>query len=224
MSADWSAYRIAVVGAGRVRGQIAMAGCPGRSAGVVLPSNSAWRLQRDVATLKHWGAQALVTLLDKQELAWLRLGQLSELLSSHNIAWHPLPLRQDSIPDERFEASWLAMAPRVRSILWCGGRVAVHCADGRSRTALITAKLLVELGCPPQDAINRVRAARQGVLAREEEQQFVQRQAHAPEAAYRTRLSLVQPLGGSRDPDATMEAVGEPGDPDNGQLDLIQVT
>ena len=58
----------------------------------------------------------------------------------------------------------------------------------------------------------------------EEEQQFVQRQAHAPEAAYRTRLSLVQPLGISGEPDGVIESARESGDADSGQLDLIQVT
>jgi len=79
-------------------------------------------------------------------------------------------------------------------VLWCGGRVALHCGDGRTRTALIAAKLLVELGCPAQDALNRVRGARPGVLSRPEEEEFVHAQAPASEAAYGAHVSLVQPL------------------------------
>jgi len=203
MQGDEASYRLAVVGSGRVRGQIAMAGCPGRTGTAIMPSNSSWRLQRDVATLRHWGAQALVTLLDKAEFSWLRLAQLPGLLSVQGIDWYHLPMRAGGVPDERFEGQWRAVAPRLRSILWCGGRVAVHCLDGRCRTALISAKLLIELGCPSQDAINRVRGARPGVLADPDAEKFLRAQRAAPEAAYRTRLSLVGPIGHGRtvDPD-----------------------
>jgi protein-tyrosine phosphatase len=220
MSAEGSAYRLAVVGAGRVRGQIAMAGCPGRGAGVVLPFNSEWRLQRDVATLKHWGAQALVTLLENSELALMRLGQLPPLLAAQQIAWFHIPLRAGCVPDEDFEARWQNVAPRLRRVLWCGGRVAVHCVDGRSRTPVITAKLLVELGCPAQDALNRVRGARPGAIAGSREDAFVRAQSPAAEAAYRTQLSLAQPHGLAAD-DAEAEwpslAVYNAG-----QLELLQ--
>ncbi len=103
--------------------------------------------------------------------------------------------RTGRIPDERFEALWQTVAPRLRGALWCGGRIAVHCLDGRSRAAMVTAKLLVELGCPIQDALNRVRGARPRVLASAEEEQFIRRQTPALEAVYRTQISLAQPLG-----------------------------
>ncbi len=202
MTAEGSGYRLAVVGSGRVRGQIAMVGCPGRMAGIAVPTTSAWRLQRDVATLKHWGAQALVTLLEKSEVTLMRLAGLPALLETRKIAWYHLPLADGCIPDERFEALWQGVAPRLRSALWCGGRIAMHCVDGRSRTAMITAKLLVELGCPIQDALNRVRGARPRALASAEEVQYIHRQVPAVEALYRTQISLAQPLGRLRAADA----------------------
>jgi protein-tyrosine phosphatase len=225
MSVDSAAYRLAVVGAGRVRGQIAMAGCPGRTAGILLPSSSSWRLQRDVATLRYWGAQALVTLLERPELALMRLGDLPALAASHQIAWYHIPLRDGHVPDERFEATWQEIAPRLRRVLWCGGRVALHCGDGRSRTAMVTAKLLVELGCPAQDALNRVRGARPGVLSRPEEEQFVRAQTPAAEAAHRTHLSVVQPLGlrtaASRGEESELDW-GSPTFDNPNQLDLLR--
>lgn len=176
MSADLTGYRLAVVGAGRARGQIAMTGCPGRAARMPPAWNSEWCLRRDVATLKHWGAEALVTLLEKSELTLMRLGELPGLLAAREIPWYHVPLADGCIPDARFETLWRAVSPRLRAVLWRGGRVAVHCGDGRLRTPLVTAKLLVEIGCPRNDALNRVRGARPGVLARAEEQQFVLRQ------------------------------------------------
>src|SRR5262249_36789239 len=99
------------------------------------------------------------------------------------------------VPDERFDVLWQSVAPRLRRILWVGGRIAVHCGDGRSRTATITAKLLVELGCPAQDALNRVRAARPGTLSRPEGEEVMRAPPAASEAAHRVHLSVVQPLG-----------------------------
>lgn len=225
MSGDGSAYRLAVVGSGRVRGQIAMVGCPGRMAGIALPTTSAWRLQRDIATLKHWGTQALVTLLEKSELALMRLGTLPALLEARRIEWYHLPLRDGCIPDESFESMWRGAAPQLREVLWRGGRIAVHCVDGRSRTAMVTAKLLVELGCPTQDALNRVRGARPRVLVSAEEEQFIRRQVPAVEAAFRTQVSLAQPRGLHRSLNAEDDpAYGwsdpSPDNPD--QLDLLR--
>jgi ADP-ribosyl-[dinitrogen reductase] hydrolase len=213
MSADASGFRPAVVGTGRARGQIVVAGCPGRGPRMPLPWNGEWCLRRDIANLKHWGAEALVSLLDRSEFTLMRLGDLPELLAAHGIDWYHVPLAGGCLPDARFEGLWHAVSPRLRAILWRGGRVALHCADGRTRAPLMAAKLLVELGCPALDALNRVRGARPGVLARAEEHQFILRQAQLAEVG---------------DP-AASNAWGEPASaryaaPPDGpsQLDLLQ--
>jgi protein-tyrosine phosphatase len=192
---------------------------------MLLPSSSSWRLQRDIATLRYWGAQALVTLLEKPEFALMRLGDLPTLAASHQLAWYHIPLRDGHVPDDRFEVIWQSVAPRLRRVLWCGGRVALHCGDGRSRTAMVTAKLLVELGCPAQDALNRVRGARPGVLSRPEEEQFVRAQTPAAEAVHRAQLSVVHPLGlrsaAYRGEESELEGESLPVDNPN-QLDLLR--
>ena len=45
-----------------------------------------------------------------------------------------------------------------------GGRVLLHCRAGLGRTGMIAARLLVELGTPPDAAIVSVRAARTGAI------------------------------------------------------------
>ena len=214
MSADGSGFRLAVVGTGRVRGQIVMAGCPGRAARMPLPWNSEWCLRRDVTTLRHWGAEALVTLMEKSELTLMRVGELPELLAAHGIAWYHVPLAGGSMPDARFEGLWHSVSARLRAILWRGGRIAVHCGDGRSRAPLVTAKLLIELGCPTNDALNRVRGARPGVLSRAEEHQFVLRQMP---------LAEVGEAGAPGVWDESSASRRHPADLDNpNQLDLLQ--
>jgi hypothetical protein len=192
MSVDGSAYRLAVVGSGRVRGQIAMVACPGRMAGIAIPTTSAWRLQRDVATLKHWGAQALVTLLEKSELALMRLAGLPVLLEARKIAWYHLPLPDGCVPDERFEALWQGVAPRLRSALWCGGRIAMHCValahrDGDRQAA-------GGAGLPDPGCVEPRAQRAPARLASAEEEQFIRRQARRSKPSI-TQLSLAQPLG-----------------------------
>ena len=53
----------------------------------------------------------------------------------------------------------------------------MHCRDGRTRAGVVAARLLVEAGCAPHDAINRVRAARQGALDSLEQEEYVRAQS-----------------------------------------------
>ena len=76
MNRDGPSFALAIVGTGRARGQIAICCCPGRAGGMPLPSQAARLLERDVATIARWGAEALVCLLDELELARLRVKAL----------------------------------------------------------------------------------------------------------------------------------------------------
>ena len=65
-------------------------------------------------------------------------------------------------------------------------------SDGRSRAPLVAAKLLIELGCPLRDALNRVRSARPGVLSRKPEVEFLT--AQTPGQAYVVPRAGAAPL------------------------------
>jgi protein-tyrosine phosphatase len=134
-------------------------------------------LERDVATIARWGAEVAVSLLDELELARLRVKTLPNLLAASRVAWHQVPLHHSQLRDPAFEHAWRAVAPQLIRILWRGGRIAVHCRDGKTRAGVVAARLLVEAGCAPQDAINRVRAARQGALDSIEQEEYVRAQS-----------------------------------------------
>ena len=164
MNIQDSGFALAVVGLGRTRGKVAMAGCPGRSGALPLLGHDPRSLQRDIGAIERWGAQVLVTLLDDSELAGLHLQELPKLLSAARIVWHHAPLNPKRLPDLGFEDTWTSLGRRLMDILRDGGKVAIHCQDGKTRAGMVTARLLIEAGCPPQDAINRVRAARPGAI------------------------------------------------------------
>ena len=183
-------FALAVVGAGRCRGQVSMSCCPGRAAPWLLPSVSQCELQRDVATIARWGAKALVTLLDEAELARLHLHKLSRLIAAAEITWYHVPLPFGILPDGEFDRSWNRVSLHLHQILREGGKVSIHCRDGRDRTGLMTARLLIELGCHPLDAMNRVRGARPGMLQSLELEDYLRRvQPARPEAVTRLELS-----------------------------------
>jgi ADP-ribosyl-[dinitrogen reductase] hydrolase len=177
MNRDGSSFALAIVGTGRARGQIAISCCPGRAYATPLPSYAARLLERDVATIARWGAEAAVSLLDELELARLRVKALPNLLADSRVAWHQVPLHPQQLPDPAFEHAWRSLAPQLIRILWRGGRIAVHCLDGKARAGVVAARLLVEAGCAPHDAINRVRAARQGALESLEQEEYVRAQS-----------------------------------------------
>jgi len=190
-----STFAIAVVGTGLGRGQVGMAGCPGRGAPWLLPSLSERELERDVATVARWGATALVSLLDEFELARLHLRRLPELLTAARVNWHHVPLAPSKLPDAEFDRTWNAAAIRIYQLLRQGGKIVIHCRDGRGRTGMITGRLLVELGCQPLDAVNRVRAARPGALDNIAEEKYVLSRSPIPDLDEGLQLALLSDDG-----------------------------
>jgi protein-tyrosine phosphatase len=136
------------------RGYIGMTFCPGKKdqgySGIVWDRD----LTIDLDAIAEWKANAVVTLLEEFELKMLGIPNLPALLVSRGIEWHHLPIRDVDIPDHHFEERWRREnGQRIKSILSGGGKVLLHCRGGIGRTGTIAAKLLVEFGFKPSDAV-----------------------------------------------------------------------
>ncbi len=94
----------------------------------------------------------------------LGISALPSLLQSRDIEWHHLPIRDVNIPDHLFEEKWIESGYRLRSILTYGGKILLHCRGGIGRTGTIAARLLVEFGFKPSDAVALVRQTRPGTI------------------------------------------------------------
>ena len=105
----------------------------------------------DLDAIKAWGAKAIVTLLEPQELT---------------------PIVDVSVPDNQFEDAWLVAGGELRSLLCRRLDVLVHCRGGLGRAGTIAARLLVELGMPPVKAIKSVRAVRPGAIETRDQEKF----------------------------------------------------
>ena len=61
--------------------------------------------------------------------------------------------RHGEAPEQDFEHAWKATGESIRNRLRLGFDVLLHCRGGLGRAGTIAARLLVELGVQPDDAI-----------------------------------------------------------------------
>lgn len=165
--------RIDEVRAGDAGGIIGITFCPGKCG----PSASDYRWERDLPTdldaIANWAPAAIVTLIEEHEFEMLGVRSLGEQVRARGIEWLHLPIVDVRTPDERFEAAWCASGPRLVGLLLGGGKVLVHCRGGLGRAGTIAARLLVEIGVPPDEAVARVRSARPHAIETREQLRYV---------------------------------------------------
>ncbi|MBP8902453.1 MAG: ADP-ribosylglycohydrolase family protein, partial [Thiobacillaceae bacterium] len=130
-------------------------------------------LPLDLGAIRAWGANALVTLLEGHEFDLLHVHRLGDMAEAASLEWHHLPIPDMGEPGWHYERRWIYSGARLRRLLRRGGRVVVHCRAGLGRAGTIAARLLVELGMPPAEAISQVRKARPGAIQTPEQEHHV---------------------------------------------------
>lgn len=162
--------QIATVSAGPSFGRIGLTLCPGKKD----PARCWDRdLALDLGAIQDWGAAAVVTLVEPSELDFLRVPEIGEHVARRHMAWFHLPIVDVSIPDRIFERAWGSAGESLRATLRQGFDVLVHCRGGLGRAGTIAARLLVELGAAPKEAIRQVRAVRPGAIETRAQEEFV---------------------------------------------------
>jgi ADP-ribosyl-[dinitrogen reductase] hydrolase len=130
-------------------------------------------LDRDLDAIREWGAAAVVTLLEPEELVLLRVARLGDKVVRRKMLWFHLPIADTSIPDVEFEKKWDFAGEQLQSLLREQRDVLVHCRGGLGRAGTIVARLLVEFGMEPVEAIETVRAVRPGAIENDLQESFV---------------------------------------------------
>jgi ADP-ribosyl-[dinitrogen reductase] hydrolase len=165
--------RIAAVSAWPSFGRVGITFCPGKHDQHARSGYWDRDLALDLDTIRDWGAAAVVTLLEHKELMLLKVDRLGEEVLRRNMLWFHLPIVDVSVPDEQFEQEWKVAGEELRSMLRRKLNVLVHCRGGLGRAGTITARLLVELGMEPTNAIAIVRAARPGTIETRDQERYV---------------------------------------------------
>ncbi|MCK8515000.1 dual specificity protein phosphatase family protein [Methylonatrum kenyense] len=155
-------------------GIIGMTLCPGK---IGRGRRCYWRrdLAADLAVIADWGAERIITLMEDHELLTFQVSDIGYRTERHlgPDAWLHLPIVDMDIPDQRFEQGWSDCRKGIHQVLERGGRILVHCLGGLGRTGTVAARILVETGVMPNDAIHRVRSARPGAIERETQAHYV---------------------------------------------------
>lgn len=154
-------------------GKIGLVHCPGRCG--VDASGRQWSrsLDEDMAAIRAWGARIVVTAIGAAEMEHLGVSVLPRAVSDSGAAWVHLPIPDFGTPDAATLQGWRYQSPRLVACLAEGGNVLIHCAAGFGRTGTLAALLLIDLGVPPAEAVDRVRAARPGSIETREQEAFV---------------------------------------------------
>lgn len=175
-----TALRIDPVSAGEGMGRIGITLCPGKTDPRGM--TRAWKrdLAGDLDAIRDWGARAVVTLVTREEMEYLNVQGLGEGVRSRQMEWWHLPIPDGHAPDEDFEARWVEAGAAIRNHLRSGRDVLVHCKGGLGRAGTIAARLMVELGRPPEDAIRLVRESRSRRAIETLEQEAHVRSCRAP--------------------------------------------
>lgn len=156
--------QIAEVRASPSHGRIGITFCPGKHDNAA--STGAWArdLSTDLDVIAAWGARLVLTLVEPDELAALKVPHLGSEIRGRGLDWRHLPIADYSVPSEAFEKQWETQGREIRALLRSGADVLVHCKGGLGRAGMIAARLLVELGMAPEQAILDVRHAREGAI------------------------------------------------------------
>ena len=156
--------QIAEVSAGPDYGRIGITFCPGKHD--LFAATGEWKrdLEIDLDAVSAWGAKLVLTLMEPEELALLKVPHLGKEIQNRGIEWRHLPIVDYSVPSEAFEQQWGTQGREIRTLLRSGDDVLVHCKGGLGRAGMIAARLLAELGMEPEEAIRYVRRARKGTI------------------------------------------------------------
>ncbi len=156
--------QIAEVRASPSHGRIGITFCPGKHDNAA--STGAWArdLSADLDVIAAWGARLVLTLVEPAELDALKVPHLGSEIRGRGLDWRHLPIADYSVPTEDFEKQWETQGREIRALLRSGADVLVHCKGGLGRAGMIAARLLIELGMAPEQAIQDVRHAREGAI------------------------------------------------------------
>jgi ADP-ribosyl-[dinitrogen reductase] hydrolase len=156
--------KIAAVEAVPGYGRLGITFCPGKKQASALSGPWDRDLGADLAAIADWGAVAVISLIEDHEIEALGVSSLGAEVAERHMEWIHLPIRDVSVPGVAFEHAWKLHGPGIRARLRDGFNILVHCKGGLGRAGTIAARLLVELGTTPGEAIARVRSARPGAI------------------------------------------------------------
>ncbi|WP_163130847.1 dual specificity protein phosphatase family protein [Agarivorans sp. Alg241-V36] len=138
------------------------------------PGTKGVDLSTSLQQLCYKNSPALITLMTKQELADNDLSDLPKTSVTHDMQWFHLPLADDTVPDEEWEAQFQTLLPRFLQLLNNGMNLTIHCKGGSGRTGLLAARIMLAMGFELDDAISKIKAVRPNAFTVPAQQTYIQ--------------------------------------------------
>lgn len=167
--------QIAEVQASPSHGHIGITFCPGKHDRQAATGAWARDLSLDLDVVQAWGAALVLTLVEPAELISLKVPDLGQAIEARGLLWRHMPIADYGVPTAAFESQWQTQGREIRSMLRSGANVLVHCKGGLGRAGMMAARLLVELGMAPEEAIRAVRRVRKGAIETPSQLEVVKR-------------------------------------------------
>lgn len=160
-TSDTHPLRIDYVPVPNATGKIGLTFCPGKRCEGLYGGTWDRDLAKDLAVIEGQAGKVLITLMEQHEFAILGVPEFPNALKGSTVEWLHLPILDMNVPDDKFEHQWSMVSPRLHARLAEGDTIVIHCRGGLGRTGLIAARMLVEAGLSPVDAVAAVRSARE---------------------------------------------------------------
>jgi protein-tyrosine phosphatase len=121
------------------------------------PRGGDW-LEDEIHSLKMSGVDAVVSLLQEEEITELDIAEEKLLCEANGISYLSFPIRDRDIPLSKQDA--LIFARKLENLLQDGKSIVIHCRQGVGRSALIAACVLVLNGVSVDKAFEKIENAR----------------------------------------------------------------
>lgn len=141
------------------------------------PGTKEPNLDNTITQLKEQGVKAILSVLSADEMKLLDVESMPDVCQQQDISWFNLPVGNHQLPDDAAMSDWQQYKSSITSVLDQGGKVAVHCKGGTTRTGMGAAMVLLELGWAPERAIAEVQSIKPRAFSHESNVSFIENMA-----------------------------------------------
>ena len=142
------------------KGRIGLTLCPGKYQPVSWSGGWNRDLNSDLNALREQGTKTLISLIDKNEIEFLRVRNIGEKVREFGMRWIHLPIEDTASPNDAWIIDFLSILNSIIEELDDGELVVIHCKGGLGRAGTCAALILYAQGLTMDWAIDLVRMRR----------------------------------------------------------------